>query len=113
MNPLALRETSSCKGELLGKPKPIPFSTCAEVCDQTVHPVRCAGFQYYQFMDGDTQIPLCFLFEKLEEIRTYRCKELRGGMVLEQESAKKTFRGAGAAPGAGSQTDASLPGDIC
>eukprot|EP00746_Dinoflagellata_sp_MGD_P006754 gnl/MRDRNA2_/MRDRNA2_113293_c0_seq1.p1 gnl/MRDRNA2_/MRDRNA2_113293_c0~~gnl/MRDRNA2_/MRDRNA2_113293_c0_seq1.p1 ORF type:complete len:722 (+),score=139.58 gnl/MRDRNA2_/MRDRNA2_113293_c0_seq1:119-2284(+) len=115
MNPLALKETSSCKGELMQPPKPIPFSSCAEACDQTVHPVRCAGFQYFQFMDGDTQIPLCFLFKELEEIRTYRCKDLRGGLVLEQKSvqAKKTFRGAEAAPGGSSQNDANLPGDIC
>jgi len=134
MNPLALKETSSCTGKLMGKPKPIPFSSCAEACDQTVHPIRCAGFQYFQFMDGDTQIPMCFMFEELEEIRTYRCKALRGGLVLEQESelAKKTFRGAVhtvsvshaskqnntkqnntnkvAAPGQGSGSDL---GDIC
>lgn len=123
MNPLARKETSTCKGKLLGPPKPIPFSTCAEVCDQMVHPTRCAGFQYFQFMDGDTQIPLCFTFEELEEIRTYRCKELRGGLVLEQDSAKTTFLGAGAAPGKdskeskGSQESKgfqeNLPGDIC
>lgn len=113
MNPLALQETSSCKGKLLGRPKPLPFSQCAEVCDMTVHPTRCAGFQYFQFMDGDTQIPLCQMFEEFEEIKTYRCKELRGGLVLEQDTAqaKKTFRGAAAAPGKGS--DANLPQDIC
>merc|ERR1719482_467237 len=134
MNQIAPREMSSCKGTLLGRPKPIPFSSCAEACDQTTKPVRCAGFQYFQFMDGDTQIPLCFLFEEMEEIRTYRCKALRGGLVLAQESevAKKTFRGAVntvsvghaskqnntklnvtnkvAAPGKGSGSDL---GDIC
>jgi hypothetical protein len=103
-DPTFPEEMSSCKGELLGRPKPIPFSSCAEACDQTVHPTRCAGFQYFQFMDGDKQMPLCFLFEKLEEVRTYRCKELHGGLVLDQEKsqAKQTFRGAVAAPGEGS-----------
>jgi len=104
MNPLAPIEMSSCKGILLGRPKPIPFSSCAEACDQLTSPVRCAGFQYFQFMDGTTQMPICFLFEKLEEVRTYRCKELRGGLVLDQENAnvttaKQNFRGTVAAPG--------------
>merc|ERR1719161_2028845 len=47
-------------------------------------------------MDGDRQIPLCFLFQKLEEVRTYRCKELEGGLVLDQQkkNTQRTFRGA-------------------
>jgi len=110
MNAVASQEMSSCKGTLLGRPKPIPFSSCAEACDQTTNPTRCAGFQYFQFMDGDRQIPLCFLFEKMEEVRTYRCKELRGGLVLDQEEAKaqQNFRGAVAAPG-----DSSATLDVC
>jgi hypothetical protein len=102
MNQVAPEELSSCKGKLLGRPKPIPFSSCAEACDQITQPVRCAGFQYFQFMDGDQQMPLCFLFEEMEEVRTYRCKEFRGGLVLDQEQKKeqaKTFRGAMTAPG--------------
>jgi hypothetical protein len=106
INKGAPEEMSTCKGELIGSPKPMPFSSCAEACEQTVHPLHCSGFQYFQFMDGDTQIPLCFLFKEIEEIRTYRCKELKGvGLVLDQESAnvttkvKSTLRGAAAAPG--------------
>merc|ERR1719191_2423206 len=89
MNPVWPIEMSSCKGKLMGRPKPIPFSSCAEACDQITRPVRCAGFQYFQFMDGDRQIPLCFLFEEMEEVRTYRCKEFRGGLVLDQEQKKE------------------------
>jgi hypothetical protein len=116
MNNVAPEEMSSCKGTLLGRPKPIPFSSCAEACDQITKPTRCAGFQYFQFMDGDKQIPLCFLFEEMKEVRTYRCKELRGvGLVLDQEKAdgaiseaKQALRGAVAAPG---QDSSAL--DVC
>jgi hypothetical protein len=94
MDQFAPQEMSSCKGEMLGLPKPLPFSSCAESCDQITRPARCAGFQYFQFMDGDTQVPLCFHFMEMKEVRTYRCTELRGtGLVLDQEEkAKKAFR---------------------
>jgi hypothetical protein len=96
MKPDFPNEMSTCKGDLLGLPKPLPFSSCAEVCDQThptpTQPFLCAGFQYFQFMDGDKQIPLCFLFKKMEEVRTYRCKAFEGGLVLNQGNATKTFR---------------------
>jgi len=115
MNAVAPKEMSTCKGTLLGRPKPIPFSSCAEVCDQTTSPTRCAGFQYFQFMDGDKQIPLCFLFEEMEEVRTYRCKELSGGLVLDQEEAKSeaahAFRGSVAAPK--NIVDAHADLDVC
>jgi len=88
-------EMSSCKGKLLGRPKPIPLSSCAESCDQITQPTRCAGFQFFQFMDGSRQIPLCFHFEEMEEVRTYRCQTFHGGIVLDQEKtkakAKQTF----------------------
>jgi len=118
MNQIAPEEMSSCKGELLGRPKPIPFSSCAEACDQITQPVRCAGFQYFQFMDGDTQYPLCYLFSEMEEVRTYRCKELRGGLVLDQEQKQeqaKKFRGAMAAIAAKKAVSGKSPGtlDVC
>jgi len=102
-NSEAPEEMSSCKGELLGRPKPIPFSACAEACDQIHTPFRCAGFQYFQFMDGDKQIPLCFLFKEMEEVRQYRCPAFEGGLVLDQQKtkARQTLRGAAKAPGSG------------
>jgi hypothetical protein len=115
MDNFADEEMSSCKGKLLGGPKPLPFSSCAESCEQTLHPTRCAGFQYFQFMRGDKQIPMCFHFEGMEEIRTYRCQELRGGLVLDQEEAKtkQAFRGFRSNVSAPSDSEGSGTYDIC
>jgi len=95
LDEVAPEEMSSCEGQLLGRPKPLPFSSCAEACDQITSPSRCAGFQYFQFMDGDKQIPLCFLFKELLKVRSYRCPAFEGGLVLKQEQAqaKQTLRG--------------------
>jgi len=61
-------------------------------------------------MDGDRQIPVCFLFKELEEVRTYRCQAFEGGLVLDQENTKEkqAFRGAGMV-----QREASSGLDIC
>jgi len=75
INPVADGGMSSCEGEPLGRPMPLKLPGCAMACDVMKEP-RCAGFQYFQMMDGDVQKPLCFLFHKIKDVRAYRCTSL-------------------------------------
>jgi len=72
----ATPEMSSCEGELVGRPMPLPLASCAEACNQQLHPERCVAFQYFQIMDGDEQKPLCFMFKEITRAHTYRCNML-------------------------------------
>lgn len=83
----APEEMSSCGGEVAGRPMPIPLGLCAEACDRMTYPVRCAAFQYFQMLDGDTVKPLCFLFKEVTSIRTYRC-DMIGDSFLQENTSK-------------------------
>merc|ERR1719313_1211514 len=89
MNSLADPEMSSCTGTPVGKPMSLPLSGCAEACNrQVTPPFRCTAFQYFQIQDGDSLMPLCFLFREIKTIRKYRCNGLSS---LTQ--VKSAFRG--------------------
>lgn len=89
MNPMAAPEMSTCTGEPVGKPMAVTLSGCAEACNrQVTPPFRCTAFQYFQIQDGDSLMPLCFLFREIKTIRKYRCNGLSS---LTQ--VKSAFRG--------------------
>merc|ERR1719443_795231 len=72
----------------------LSLSGCAAACEMQMKP-RCAGFQYFQIMDGEMQRPLCFLLQKLEAVRTYECKVLEEGSLLQAKNstAGRSLRG--------------------
>lgn len=67
---------STCSGKVLLKPAVVTLGECAEACDRLRYPAACAGFQFFNLgktEEGDSVLPLCFLFESLFSVTTYEC----------------------------------------
>jgi len=77
IDPMGAPTMSTCTGNLVHAPGPLTMSQCAEFCDQTRYPTKCLGFQFFlmggQAGSSSPKGPLCYLFQSIEAIQTYKC----------------------------------------
>jgi hypothetical protein len=65
---------SSCGGEAIGKPMPLPLAQCAAACERAVHPQRCVGYQHFSFgVSKGFKWPVCVLFREIKSLVEYDC----------------------------------------
>jgi len=76
------RSMSACDGDLIGMPKTLMLTDCANACDQTVYPTKCVGYQHFNFggnwRSGGFHGPICLLLSKFKSLTVYpNCKFMK------------------------------------
>merc|ERR1719473_103205 len=79
--------STTCDGEMISAPSMRSENECATLCDATVAPVKCMGFQMY---DGK----MCAMFSSVKKVSYYSnadCAKVNDNMCRIKMSESKGF----------------------